>query len=216
MPLKVNEIFYNIQGESSFAGRPCVFIRLSGCNLRCSYCDTQYAYQEGQHYSITKIIDLVDSYGCPLVEVTGGEPLMQNETPGLVNKLLLNGFQVIMETNGSMDISKVSSSCIKIMDIKCPSSGEQHQNDMKNIDRLSAKDEIKFVILDRNDFDFARHTLLDKLKHRPLDPNQIHFSPVYDELSPHELAKWLLDSKLNARLQLQLHKYIWDPNKRGV
>lgn len=216
MDLKVNEIFYSIQGESSFAGRPCVFIRLSGCNLRCSYCDTQYAYEEGQAYSIENTIGIAESYGCSLIEVTGGEPLLQKATPILINDLLNKGFQVLIETNGSKDISLVSTECIKIVDIKCPSSGEQDHNDMENLNRLSSKDEIKFVICNRHDYEFAKNIVSEYLIPIGLGPSRIHFSSVFNKLSLQVLAEWLLEDRLSARMQLQLHKYIWDPDTRGV
>ena len=148
MSLKVNEIFYSIQGESTFAGRPCVFVRLTGCNLRCSYCDTRYAYEEGNELEIDEILRRVKSYTCPLVEVTGGEPLIQKETPFLLRRLLDEGYQVLLETNGSQDISRVDKRCIKIIDIKCPSSGESDKNDLRNLEKLD-QDEIKFITLRR-------------------------------------------------------------------
>ncbi|GAJ03129.1 unnamed protein product, partial [marine sediment metagenome] len=159
MPLKVNEIFFSIQGESSYAGRPCVFVRLTGCNLRCSYCDTQYAYDEGREMEIGEIIDRVASYECPLVEVTGGEPLIQKETSVLIHRFLEEGFEVLLETNGSQDISQIDDRCVKIVDIKCPSSGEEEKNDLDNLTRLTDKDEIKFVIGSREDYEYARKIL---------------------------------------------------------
>src|SRR4030042_5346422 len=146
MALTVNEIFYSIQGESTYAGRPCVFIRLTGCNLRCSYCDTQYAYHDGEKLNIREIINKVALYGCPLVEVTGGEPLLQEETPYLTSQLLGTGYKVLIETNGSQDISRVDSRCVRIGDIKCPPSGEKDKNDLANLNRLTDEDELKFVI----------------------------------------------------------------------
>jgi len=149
LALKGNEIFYSIQGESSYTGRPCVFVRLTGCNLRCSYCDTQYAYTEGEELEIDEIVGRVTSYRCPLVEVTGGEPLIQKETPGLIHRLLTKGFETLMETNGSQDISQVDNRCVKIVDIKCPFSGQTSHNDLQNLNRLTDHDEVKFVIADR-------------------------------------------------------------------
>lgn len=211
----VNEIFYSIQGESSFAGQPCVFVRLTGCNLRCSYCDTQYAYNEGRQYSVDQISEIVQSYQCPLVEITGGEPLLQEEAPILVNNLLLKKFRVLMETNGSIDINQVSAECIKIVDVKCPSSNEHTKNDLKNLNRLSSNDELKFVIGDRSDFEFACDILKFLKRNRP-DSGKIHFSPVFGKMLPETLAQWILDTHLDVRLQLQMHKYIWDKEKRGV
>ncbi len=211
----VNEIFYSIQGESSFAGQPCVFVRLTGCNLRCSYCDTRHAYDEGREYSVDRILEIVQSYRCPLVEITGGEPLLQEETPVLVDKLLAKNFRVLMETNGSMDIQRVSDGCIRIVDIKCPSSGEQTKNDFENLDRLSGRDELKFVIAHRADFDFASDLVWSRKRNRP-GPGRIHFSPVFGKIPPATLAGWILEDHLDVRLQLQIHKYIWDPGNRGV
>ena len=207
MTLRVNEVFYSIQGESSYAGRPCVFVRLTGCNLRCSYCDTKYAYEEGIELEIGEIIDRVAFYQCPLVEVTGGEPLMQKETPALIRRFLDEGYEVLLETNGSQDISQVDGRCVKIVDIKCPSSGEADKNDFENLNRLSDKDEIKFVISDREDYEYAKK-MLDLLGSNPLTVKAIHFSPVFAKLDPKTLANWILEDNLDVRLHLQLHKYI--------
>ena len=215
MTLKVNEIFYSIQGESSYAGRPCVFVRLTGCNLRCSYCDTQYAYEEGQDLEIGMIVDRVASYKCPLVEVTGGEPLMQEETPALIQRLLDAGYEVLLETNGSKDISQVDGRCVKIVDIKCPSSGETDKNDFANLNRLTNKDEIKFVIGDRADYEYAKEQL-DFVKSNARGMHKVHFSPVFGLLEPKDLAQWIMEDHLDVRLHLQLHKYIWEPHQRGV
>jgi 7-carboxy-7-deazaguanine synthase len=215
MALMVNEIFYSIQGESSYAGRPCAFIRLTGCNLRCSYCDTKYAYDEGEEIDIDTIVKRLAIYECPIIEITGGEPLIQKETPNLVSRLLEKGYYVLMETNGSQDINIVDNRCIRIVDIKCPLSGEVNKNDFKNLDRLTDNDEIKFVISGREDYEYAK----DMLKRITLNPpriNRIHFSPAFGRVEPIELAKWILDDHLKVRLHLQLHKIIWDPNQRGV
>ena len=207
MTLRVNEVFYSIQGESSYAGRPCVFVRLTGCNLRCFYCDTQYAYEEGQELEIGEIIDRVSSYHCRLVEVTGGEPLIQAETPTLIRRLLDEGYEVLLETNGSQDISQVDGRCVKIVDIKCPSSGETDENDFENLNRLSDKDEIKFVIGDKEDYEYAKKKL-DLLGSDLLTVKAVHFSPVFGKLDPKILADWILGDNLDVRLHLQLHKYI--------
>jgi len=212
MTLKVNEIFYSIQGESSYTGRPCVFIRLTGCNLRCSYCDTQHAYYGGEEMEIGEIIDRVVSYKCPLVEVTGGEPLNQKETPVLIHRLLEEGVEVLMETNGTQDISQVDDHCVKIVDIKCPSSGEDEKNDLENLTRLAGKDEIKFVIGSREDYEYAKKIL----NLNPLRMNAIHFSPVFGKMNPTVLAKWILEDRLDVRLHLQIHKIIWNPEQKGV
>ena len=154
--LKVNEIFYSLQGESSYAGRPCVFIRLTGCNLRCSYCDTRYAYEEGTDMELDLIVDQVSSYRCPLVEITGGEPLIQAETPALIRRLLEKNFKVLLETNGSQNIQRVDDRCIKVVDMKCPSSGMEARNDLENLKKLGSDDELKFVIGNRIDFEYAK------------------------------------------------------------
>jgi len=215
VPLKVNEIFYSIQGESSYAGRPCVFVRLTGCNLRCSYCDTQYAYDEGRLIEIDDIYQTINGYSCPLVEITGGEPLMQQQTPDIVHHLIETGHKVLVETNGSLDINKVDERCVRIMDIKCPSSGEQRHNDLGNIDRLTSTDEVKFVIGDQEDYDFAKSILQSypQLLERNI---VVHFSPVFGKIEPQVLAKWIMQDCLDVRLQIQLHKIIWDPDLRGV
>jgi 7-carboxy-7-deazaguanine synthase len=215
LALKVNEIFYSIQGESSFAGRPCVFIRLTGCNLRCAYCDTVYAYEAGKDISIAELLEKVAAYHCPLVEITGGEPLIQTETSPLIERLLDSGYRVLLETNGSRDVSLVDDRCIRILDIKCPSSGEAENNDWSNLDRLSAGDEIKFVLSDRGDYDFAKGIMARK--DFPLGLiEEIHFSPIPGKLAPKTLAEWILADRLPVRLHLQLHKLIWGPEARGV
>ncbi len=215
MALKVNEVFYSIQGESSYAGRPCVFIRLTGCNLRCSYCDTQYAYEEGEELEIAEVVDRVSEYQCPRIEVTGGEPLIQEETPALIQQLLNEGYEVLLETNGSQDISKVDDRCVKVVDIKCPGSGEADQNDLENLNRLSEKDEVKFVIGDREDYEYAKR-ILDLMVSNPSKVKSVHFSPVFGKLQPRILSDWILKDHLDVRLHLQLHKVIWDPDQRRV
>ena len=215
MTLMVNEIFYSIQGEASYAGRPCLFVRLTGCNLRCSYCDTRYAYEEGTRMEIGTILDRLAAYDCPLVEITGGEPLIQKETPSLVNCLLEKEFQVLMETNGSQDISQVDSRCIRIVDIKCPLSGEVNKNDLKNLDRLTECDEIKFVISGREDYEYAKEILSHVALTLPR-MNRIHFSPAFGRMENRELAKWILDDHLRVRFHLQVHKIIWKPDLRGL
>lgn len=215
MPLKVNEIFCSIQGESTYAGLPCVFVRLTGCNLRCFYCDTKYAYDEGSVMEIDEIVRKVSSYNCPLVEITGGEPLLQEMTSSLVLHLLGDGYNVLMETNGSRDINAVDERCIKIVDIKCPSSGEHEMNDMTNLERVSDRDEFKFVIADRTDYEYARQVSKEIRSDRKRS-NQIHFSPVFGKIDPALLGEWIIEDHLDVRLHLQLHKIIWDPGKRGV
>ncbi len=208
MNLKVNEIFYSIQGESSYAGLPCAFIRLSGCNLRCSYCDTSYAYDQGEPMSINEIIEQVDLFRCPLVEVTGGEPLLQAGTPSLIEKLLNRGYRVLLETNGSLDISRTDSRCIRIMDIKCPGSCESDKNDLANLRRLSPHDQIKFVITGKKDYEFAKQLI--RSDGWPSGWNgTILFSPAYNAMPPATLAEWILQDHLDVRLQVQLHKILW-------
>lgn len=215
MSLTVNEVFYSIQGESSFAGRPCVFIRLTGCNLRCSYCDTRYAYEEGTEMELDSIMDHVSSYRCPLVEITGGEPLIQEDTPQLIRRLLERGFEVLLETNGSQNIQRVDDRCIKVVDMKCPSSGMEARNDLENLKRLGSGDELKFVIGNRMDFEYAKG-VLDEFRKYFSAKSPVHFSPVFGELEPKLLAQWILEERLEVRLQLPLHKILWDPNQRGV
>ncbi|MFC1516386.1 radical SAM protein [Thermodesulfobacteriota bacterium] len=214
MPLMVNEIFHSIQGESVNSGRPCAFIRLTGCNLRCTYCDTTYAYEEGKVIKISEIIDEIAVYQCPLVEVTGGEPLFQKETPELIYRLLENGYEVMMETNGSLDISSVDDRCMKIVDIKCPGSEMSEKNDLENLKRLRPTDQVKFVIGNREDYLFAKGFVDSELNGFP--GSHILFSPVYGIMPPDKLVKWILDDHLNVRLNLQIHKMIWPLEQRGV
>ncbi len=213
--LKVNEIFYSIQGESSYTGLPCIFVRLTGCNLRCSYCDTSYAFEEGKDLEIEEIIDRVTSYRCKLVEITGGEPLIQKETPHLIYQLVEKGFEVLLETNGSLDISLADERCIKIVDIKCPSSGQDKKNDLENLRRLSVKDEIKFVIGSREDYLYAKNimSLMKKVNLKIMPPL---LSPLYNQMDPKVLAEWILADHIDVKLQIQLHKIIWGPETRGV
>ena len=213
--LKVNEIFYSIQGESSYAGLPCVFVRLTGCNLRCSYCDASYAYEGGNDLGIGEIIDRVKSYRCRLVEITGGEPLIQKDTPHLIYALLEKGLEVLLETNGSLDISLVDGRCTKIVDIKCPSSGEDKKNDLGNLKRLSVKDEIKFVIGSREDYLYAQN-IMSLINKRNLKIKPPLLSPLYNRMDPKLLAEWIVADHLDVRLQIQLHKIIWGPETRGV
>ncbi|HPA15495.1 MAG TPA: radical SAM protein [Desulfobacterales bacterium] len=214
MTLLVNEIFYSIQGESLSAGIPCVFVRLTGCNLRCSYCDTPYAYDEGTKMAITEILKEVAAFRCPVVEITGGEPLLQNNTPLLIQSLLEDGYEVLLETNGSIDIGLVDDRCIKIVDIKCPTSGESHKNNLYNLNRLNAVDQIKFVIGDREDFRYAQKIV--KTIQSEFPRSHILFSPVFGKMQPEKLARWILDENMNVRLHLALQKIIWPDQPRGV
>jgi 7-carboxy-7-deazaguanine synthase len=213
MHLIVNEIFYSLQGESLFAGLPCVFIRLTGCNLRCSYCDTQYAYVDGHAMSVEQILSHVAGYHCPLVEITGGEPLIQENTPELIHRLICNRYTVLLETNGSIGIGCVDSGCIKIVDIKCPGSGESHKNHLPNLNLLLPHDQVKFVLTDPMDYEFAKHIIHSTWGLHP--PVPIFFSPAHHRLDPAELAEWMLKDCLNVRLHLQLHKIIWPGIEKG-
>ena len=214
MTLIINEIFYSIQGESTFAGRPCAFVRLTGCNLNCSYCDTRYAASDGQTIAVDQVVEKVAAYNCKLVEITGGEPLLQADTSRLVEKLLADGFQVLMETNGTLDISGVAPACIKIIDIKCPDSGEAGKFDAANLQRMSPSDQVKFVISSRRDYRYALG-ILPRISGKVAAGNVL-FSPVGDRLPGRELAKWILEDGLEVRLQLQLHKVLWPDIERGV
>jgi 7-carboxy-7-deazaguanine synthase len=213
--LKVNEIFYSIQGESSFAGFPCVFVRLTGCNLRCSYCDTSYAYDEGEHIPIDKIVKRVAVYNCPLVEITGGEPLFQEDTPILIKKLLDEGYQVLLETNGSLDVSVVDPRCVRIIDVKLPSSGEFHSNNHQNLNILTDKDELKFVIGNQSDYVCAME-IMKRISNDMLKKIVVNYSPLCGVMEPSQLAGWILADRLHARLNLQLHKIIWPLETRSV
>ncbi len=213
--LKVNEIFFSIQGESSFAGFPCVIVRLSGCNLRCSYCDTSYAYDEGDVLSAEEILRRVSVYNCSLVEITGGEPLLQEGATSLIKSLLDKEFQVLLETNGSLDVGSVDPRCIRIIDVKMPSSGESEKNYLKNLSRLRNKDELKFVIGGKEDYDYAKKILrlISEIKAVKIT---INFSPFSGRMEPRLLAEWILADRLDVRLNLQLHKIIWPAETRGV
>ena len=212
--LTINEIFYSVQGESSYAGRPCVFVRLTACDLRCSWCDTAYAFHEGSKRALEDVWGEVDAFQCPLVEVTGGEPLLQEEVYPLMQGLLDRGKTVLLETGGHRDTSLVPNEVITILDIKCPGSGESHRNDWANLERLRPHDEVKFVVKDRADYEWARDVLVQRSL--PGRAAAIHFSPVHGVLDPKTLSEWMLADRLPARLQVQLHKYIWPPSTRGV
>ncbi|MEI6668332.1 MAG: radical SAM protein [Acidobacteriota bacterium] len=212
--LTINEIFHSIQGESTFAGRPCVFVRLTGCDLRCAWCDTAYAFTEGTKRSVDEVIAAVESYQCPLVEITGGEPLLQDDVYPLMAALVKSGKTVLLETGGHVGLDRVPVGVIKIVDVKCPSSGESARNHWPNLDRLTPSDEVKFVVRDRADYDFAREILARHSLDRRVA--SVLVSPVQDALAPRTLAEWMLADRLPARLQLQVHKYIWEPGTRGV
>lgn len=214
--LRVNEIFHSIQGESCRAGWPCVFVRLTGCNLRCTYCDTRYAYEEGEEMTVPDVVSRVKAFRCPMVEITGGEPLIQEETPRLAEALLSAGLTVLVETNGSRDISLIDSRCARIVDLKCPSSGHVEANDYANLRRLGEGDELKFVLSDREDYAFARDLARRFMNDRPDSRVTVHFSPVFGRLEPERLVAWILEDGLQVRLNLQLHKLVWGPDRRGV
>lgn len=212
--LTVNEIFHSIQGESTHAGRPCVFVRLTACDLRCRWCDTPYAFHEGRKMSVDEVVADVTARGCGVVEVTGGEPLLQPDVFPLMQRLLDAGQTVLVETGGHRSIAPVPKGVIRIMDVKCPGSGEADQNLWSNLAELTAQDEVKFVIADRVDYEYARdvvqrENLLAKV-------NAVLFSPVHGELDPRVLSEWVIADRLPVRVQLQLHKYIWSPTTRGV
>lgn len=211
--LKINEIFYSIQGESTYAGRRCVFIRLTYCNLRCTYCDTEYAFNEGADKSIETIIDEIEKYDCNLVEVTGGEPLMQKESLELMKKLCDLNFTVMLETGGSLPIKNVDERVKIIMDLKTPSSGMMKKNFYENINVIKKDDEIKFVIGSREDYEWSKEIIQ---KHQLIDKCPVLFFTIFDKLEPVALSEWILEDKLNVIFQLQMHKYIWEPDKRGV
>lgn len=211
MSLAVHEIFASIQGESSFAGLPCAFLRLCGCNLTCSWCDTTYATASASPYTVDEAVAALTAFGLPLVELTGGEPLLAPRTPELARRLLDAGLTVLVETNGSLDISVLPEGAIAIMDVKCPGSGMEAHNDYANLDRLRPRDEVKCVLADREDYRFA----LDVTR-RVWERRTVSFSPVSGRLDPAELAAWMVADRVRARLGLQLHKIIWSPDTRGV
>ncbi len=211
--LIVNEIFRSIQGEGTRAGRTCTFVRLTGCNLRCSWCDSQYAREEGVEMPLDDVLARVEKLNCRLVEVTGGEPLGQSGTTELLERLCDEGYEVLLETNGSYNISNVDERVVRIVDFKCPSSGEAVNNRWENVEHLTGRDEVKFVIADRADYDFAREAVV---KHNLDSRCKIIFSPVFGLLPPATLAEWILDDDLDVRLGVQLHKIIWPGKDRSV
>ena len=211
--LVINEIFHSIQGESTHAGRPCVFVRLTYCNLRCSYCDTEYAFTEGREMRFDEIMGAIRAFGCTLVEITGGEPLFQPNVIGLMGLLCDGGFEVLLETGGSLDISAVDDRVKRIIDFKCPSSGMEKKNLWKIMDGLRPSDEVKFVIGDRGDYEWAKQKIAE---YQLGERCTILMSVVFGELELVELAGWILADKLDVRFQMQMHKYIWSPETRGV
>jgi len=213
MPLKINEIYYSVQGESTHAGRPCIFIRLTYCNLRCTYCDTEYAFYDGEDMEIPEIMNEIQQWDCNLVEVTGGEPLFQEECIDLLNDLVNSSYEIMLETGGSLSISDVPKEIIKIVDFKCPSSGMEKKNLWSIVDDLQPHDEVKFVIGNREDFDWAKNRIeeysLDKIC-------TLLFSPTFGEIDPQQIVEWILAENLPVRIQMQMHKMIWSPEEKGV
>ena len=213
MSLKINEIYYSVQGESTHSGCPCIFIRLTYCNLRCSYCDTEYAFYDGKDMEITDIMSEIKRWDCNLVEVTGGEPLFQDECIDLLNELVNSNYEVMLETGGSLSISDVPKKVVKIVDFKCPSSGMVKKNLWSIVDDLQAHDEVKFVIGNREDFDWAK----DRITEYSLDKIcTLLFSPTFGEIDPQQIVKWILADNLPVRMQMQMHKMIWSPEGKGV
>lgn len=212
--LTINEIYRSIQGESTFAGRPCVFVRLTFCDLRCNYCDTEYAFYEGKKRTLDEIVDLVSKFDCSLVEITGGEPLLQPNVLPLMSILCDAGRTVLLETSGAHDISKVDARVHRIMDLKTPGSGEVEKNLWSNIEHLGERDEVKFVMGSREDYEWSREKVerfgLTKRCHAVL------FSPIFGRVDPREIVEWILQDNLDVRFQLQMHKFIWAPTQRGV
>lgn len=202
----ITEIFKSIQGESSYAGLPCSFIRTTGCNLRCVWCDTGYAFYGGKAMTIAEILKGIEPHQCELVEITGGEPLLQTEVPQLAAELIQTNHQVLIETGGALDVSVLPKEVVKIMDIKCPDSGMMQEMNWSNLEHLTPKDEIKFVINSRKDYDWAVQVLYDYQLYKR---NLVLFSPVYQKMQPHELAEWILQDNLPVRFQIQLHKALW-------
>ena len=211
--IKINEIYVSVQGESTHTGLPCIFIRLTGCNLRCSWCDTAYAFHEGKNMSIDEILQKVENFGIHLVEITGGEPLMQDNVYTLMRRLIEKGYKVMLETGGSISLERVPKDVIKIMDLKCPGSGEQEKNNLDNLKLLVPHDEVKFVILDKKDYEWSRDIIK---RYKINETAHILISPVFDKLELKEIVKWILEDRLPVRLQTQLHKIIWDKNTIGV
>jgi 7-carboxy-7-deazaguanine synthase len=212
--LKINEIYLSVQGESTWVGLPCVFVRLTGCDLRCTYCDTAYAFYEGVRRSVGDILEEVLSFDCSLVEITGGEPLLQKNVLPLMTALCDADRTVLIETSGAHDISKIDPRVHRIMDLKTPSSGEMAKNLYSNIDSLTQRDEVKFVIGSREDYEWTRgqviaHRLAERVK-------AVLLSPVFGSIEPRQIVDWMLADRLPARFQLQIHKFIWEPQARGV
>jgi 7-carboxy-7-deazaguanine synthase len=211
--MKVCEIFTSIQGESTFAGVPCTFIRMTGCNLRCSYCDTRYAYEEGTELTEEEIVEKIQAIGLKMVEITGGEPLLQGGVASLVKNLLDRGHGVLIETNGSQDIRGLDRRAVIILDIKTPGSGMSSKVKLSNLPLLKPEDETKFVIADRRDYEWSRNFIRE---HSLAGRCKVLFSPAFGILAPQDLSRWIMEDRLDVRLNLQLHKYIYGPDARAV
>jgi 7-carboxy-7-deazaguanine synthase len=211
--MKINEIYHSIQGESSYAGLPCTFVRLTHCNLRCSYCDSEFAFYEGRDMTIPQVMDAVEALQCPLVEITGGEPLLQAEVYPLMEELLARGYRVLLETSGAVDISRVDPRVIKVMDLKCPGSGESQKNHFPNLNHLQPHDEIKSVLGSRADYDWSLNVIRE---HRLAERFVVLISTVFGAIEPRQVVAWILEDQLPVRFQLQLHKHIWPAETRGV
>ncbi len=211
--LRVTEIFHSIQGESTHAGRPCVFVRLTGCNLRCVWCDTAYAFHGGSSMTVQQVLERVRSYGCEWVEITGGEPLLQDDVYELMQALVDERYSVLLETGGSLPIDRVPASVRRIVDVKCPGSGEVERNHWENLDQLRDGDELKFVLAGRDDYEWAVRQVRDRALDRR---SPVLFSPVHETLDPGEMARWVLEDRLPVRVQLQTHKILWPGVEKGV
>lgn len=217
--LRITEIFHSVQGESTWAGLPCTFVRITGCPLRCVWCDTEYAFTGGTRMDLDEILEAVAAFGCGLVEVTGGEPLAHPNAFVLVDRLVDEGYTVLVETSGAFDVAPLHARAHKIMDLKCPGSGESHRNLWSNLDHLTERDEVKFVVKDRADYEWARDVIRSRdLAHRVLGGGlrAILMSPVWGAADLESLAGWILDDGLPVRFQVQLHKLIWGPDRQGV
>jgi 7-carboxy-7-deazaguanine synthase len=217
--LRVTEIFHSIQGESTWAGLPCTFIRLTGCPLRCVWCDTEYAFHGGERMTLDEIVARADAIGTPLIELTGGEPLVHRNAFPLVARLLDRGYTVLVETSGAIDVAPLDPRAHKIMDLKCPGSGESAKNLWSNLGHLTARDEVKFVIADRADYEWAVAAILEHRLDERVRAGELKaliFSPVWESMDFRELAEWVLRDGLPVRMQVQLHKVIWGANVPGV
>lgn len=217
--LRVTEIFHSIQGESTWAGAPCTFVRLTGCPLRCVWCDTDYSFHGGERMDLDRILERVREVGCPVVEITGGEPLVHRNAFELADRLLAEGYTVLVETSGSEDVSALDPRVHVIMDLKCPGSGESARNRWENLEHLDERDEVKFVVKDRADYEWARDVIAERGLDRRVREGSlraIQLSPVWGELEMEALAGWILEDRLPVRFQTQLHKHIWGAERRGV